>query len=232
MVQARKQPLTPRQREIFDWVRGFIRKNGMPPTVREIGGAFDIKSSTVFELLKALERKGYLRRGDLGARSLIIEGDAIRRRRSRAIPVLADVSASGEGGRVIAVPVVGTVAAGEPILAEENIVGELAVDSRLVRGASFFALEVDGDSMTGVGIRDGDTVLVRQQPLAESGDVVVAVIDGDATVKQLHIREGKVELRPKNRAHRAILVGPEDELRIAGKVVGVKRSRRSRGVGG
>lgn len=229
MAKAGRQPLTPRQRETLDWVKGFIRKNGMPPTVREIGGAFDIKSSTVFELLKALERKGYLRRGDLGARSLIVEDDAVRQRRSRAIPALRDVPATGSRGRVTAVPIVGTVAAGAPILAEENIIGELAVDASLMRGASFFALEVDGDSMTGVGIGDGDTVLVRQQPLAESGDVVVAVVDGEATVKQLHIREDKVELRPKNRAHRTIHVGPEDELRIAGKVVGVKRSRRSRG---
>ncbi|MFH1865737.1 MAG: transcriptional repressor LexA, partial [Candidatus Eisenbacteria bacterium] len=225
-----RQPLTPRQRETLEWVKGFIRKNGMPPTVREIGGAFGIKSSTVFELLKALERKDYLKRGKLGARSLIVQDEAARgQRASRAVPVLPDVSALEEGGRVIAVPIVGTVAAGAPILAEENIIGELAVDSSLVRGASFFALEVDGDSMTGVGIGDGDTVLVRQQPLAENGDVVVAVIDGEATVKQLHIREDRVELRPKNRAHRAILVGPEDELRIAGKVVGVKRSRGSRG---
>ena len=226
MARLGTTELTSRQRQIFEWVKAFIHKHAMPPTVREIGGAFGIKSSSVFDLLKTLERKDYMRRGNRGARSLIVEDRKDRRlRRSRSILVLEHVPVEErERKKFVAVPVVGAVAAGKPILAEENVIGELLVDADVVRGGRFFALEVDGDSMVGAGIQNGDTVLVRQQPLAETGDIVVAMLDGEATIKRLYFREGAVALRPENPAHQPIAVGPEDDLRIAGKVVGVKRS--------
>jgi len=224
MARAKPRFLTPRQREILDWIKAFIREHGMPPTVREIGDAFDIRSSSVFDLLKALERKGYLRRGDLGARSLVVEDhEAGRKRQRRGVRTLQRVDPDAEKS-VVAVPILGCVAAGRPILAEENVIGEIQVDADMVRGGQFFALEVQGDSMTGAGVNNGDIVLVRQQPLAENGDIVVALFEGEATVKRLHLRGGRIELRPENPEHQRIQVGPEDDLRIAGKVVGVKRS--------
>ncbi len=148
-----------------------------------------------------------------------------RLHRSRKIRVLEDVpDRERERKNLVAVPVVGAVAAGKPILAEENIIGELLVDADLVRVGRFFALEVAGDSMIGAGIRHGDTVLVRQQPLAETGDIVVAVLGGEATVKRLHLRDGAIALRPENPAYQSIMIDPENDLRIAGKVVGVQHS--------
>ncbi len=223
MARPRTTEPTPRQRQIFEWVKDFIHEHRMSPTVREIGHAFGIMSSSVFDLLKALEGKGYMRRDDRSARSLVVEDERIHR--PRGMRVLEHVR-SGDAKRknVVAIPILGTVAAGKPILAEENVIGEVLIDANVARGGRFFALEVDGDSMTGAGIQDGDTVVVRQQPLAESGDIVVAVVDGEATVKRLHLREDTVELRPENPAHQPIVVGPEDHLCIAGKVVAVKRA--------
>jgi repressor LexA len=122
---------------------------------------------------------------------------------------------------------VGEVAAGPPILAQENIVGEILVEGSILRGGRHFALEVRGDSMTCAGIDDSDLVIVRQQALADSGDIVVALIDDEATVKRLWMREGMIELRPENPRYDPIVVSPESDLRIVGKVVAV----RSKGVG-
>ncbi len=223
MARPDTKELTARQWQIFEWVKTFIREHAMPPTVREIGRAFDIESSSVFDLLKALERKGYVRRGNQGARSLIIKYG--KPPRARRIQVLEDVPTEERRRKgLIAVPVVGAVAAGKPILADENIVGELLVDADLVRTGRFFGLMVCGDSMIGADIRNGDTVLVRQQPLAETGDIVVAVLGGEATVKRLYLREGAIVLRPENPAYQPMPINPEDDLRIAGKVVGVQHS--------
>jgi repressor LexA len=125
---------------------------------------------------------------------------------------------------MVSVPIVGEVAAGQPILAEENIIGEVLVESRLARSGRFFALEINGDSMVDAGINDRDLVVVRQQPVAENGDIIVALIDDEATVKRLRIREERIELRPENLSYRAILVGPEDNLQILGKVVSTIRT--------
>ena len=121
-------------------------------------------------------------------------------------------------------PSLSSAAAGQPILAEENIIGEVLVDSRAARHGRCFALEVQGDSMIDAGIDDGDLVVVRQQPLAESGDIVVALLDQEATVKRLFIRDERIELRPENPQHRPMPIGPDDGLRILGKVVAISRS--------
>lgn len=207
MAGTRRQPLTPRQRETLDWVKGFIRKNGMPPTVREIGGAFDIKSSTVFELLKALERKGYLRRGDLGARSLIVEKGSGR----------SELRKAG-----IEVPVVGCIAAGQPIEAIEDDRGAVVVGQNMLLGRAGFALKVEGESMIDDGVLDGDYVVVRKQDTAENGDMVVALIEDEATLKRFYRERGGVRLEPANKRMKAIRVR-DGEFRIQGKVVGVVR---------
>ena len=197
--------LTQTQRETLDWIKAFIVENGMPPTVREIGRAFGIKSSSVFQRLQTLEKKGFLKRGPLGARSLEI----------------TDPRASGFC-TCSSIPLVGRIAAGAPILAVENIEGRIAVDSRLARG-QMFALRVVGDSMIEDGILDGDYVIVRQQPTAEEGEIIVALVEEEATVKRFYREEGRrIRLQPANEAMAPIIL-PEDEVVIQGKVVAVER---------
>ena len=200
----RTTDLTPRQRETLDWVKNFIREHGMPPTVREIGAAFGIKSSSVFDLLSALERKGWLRHGDLGARSLIIEG--INNARSE----------------ISEVPVVGSIAAGRPIEAIEDDRGTVAVSRDLQCGRETYALKVEGESMIDAGILDGDYVVVRQQETAEDGDIVVALIGEEATLKRFYREEEGVRLEPANKELASIHIGTGD-FRVQGKVVGVVR---------
>lgn len=205
MTRPEMLPLTIRQSEILAWVKGFIRDHGMPPTVREIGGAFDIKSSSVFDLLKALERKGQLRRGELGARSLIVEEDA----------------RSHECG-CEEVRIVGRVRAGAPIEAIEDDWGTIAVTKDLLRGRSAFALKVEGSSMVEAGILDGDYVVVRKQETADDGDIVVALIEEEATLKRFFREADGVRLEPANPAMSAIRIR-SGEFAIQGTVVSVMR---------
>jgi len=200
------EPLTARQSEVLEWVKGFIRDHGMPPTVREIGAAFGIKSSSVFELLKALERKGQLRRGDLGARSLIVRGRAQRHECACA-----------------EVRIVGRVRAGAPIEAIEDDCGTIAVKKDLLRGRTAFALKVEGDSMIEAGILDGDFVVVRKQETADDGDIVVALIENEATLKRFHREEGRIRLDPANKGRKPIYVD-SGEFRLQGIVVAVHRT--------
>lgn len=123
---------------------------------------------------------------------------------------------------VIPVPIVGEVAAGPPILAQENVIGEFLMEASVLRSGRHFALEVHGDSMICAGIDDGSLVIIRQQALAENGDIVVALIDDEATVKRLWMREEKIELRAENPEYDPIVVSPESDLRIVGKVVAVR----------
>jgi repressor LexA len=196
---------TPRQQEILDWVKAFIRDHGMPPTVREIGGAFEIKSSSVFDLLKALENKGCLRRGGLGARSLIVE--------DHDQPHECDC---------MEVRVVGRVRAGAPIDAIEIDCGTITVKRDLLRGREAFALEVNGNSMVEAGILDGDFVVVRKQTTADDGDIVVALIENEATLKRFYRDAGGVRLEPANCGMPTIHVRSGD-FAIQGTVVSVMR---------
>ena len=203
MPRKRSPSLTERQREVFDWIREFIRENKMPPTVREIGGAFGIKSSTVFGLLKALEKKGRLRRGNLGARSLILEGGR-------------------PNAGVVAVPVKGRIAAGAPIFAVQEAGETITVEERLARGRELYALRVEGESMVDAGILDGDVVIIRKQDTADDGDIAVALIGDEATLKRLYREKDRIRLEPANRKMKAIFVAP-DEIRVQGKVIAVRR---------
>jgi len=197
--------LTGIQRQTLEWIKGFIAEQGIPPTVREIGKAFGIQSSSVFQRLQALEKKGFLRRGELGARSLEV------------IDPLGSIFCT-----CASIPLVGRIAAGQPILAVENVEGRIAVDSRRVKG-SMFALEVKGDSMVEDGILDGDLVIVRQQSTAQEGDIVVALVDGEATVKRFYREgEGRIRLQPANPRMEPIVLS-EDEVVVQGKVVAVER---------
>lgn len=202
MEKPSARPLTPRQRETLAWVKAFIRENGMPPTVREIGRALEIESSSVFDLLQALERKGFIRRGDLGARSLIIEGEKRQRKTE--------------------VPVAGQIAAGAPIEAVEHIRRTLTISKDVLRGREGYALKVQGESMVGAGILDGDYIIVRKQDVADDGDIVVALIGSEATLKRFFRDKRGVRLEPANPKMRPIRVA-EGDFRIQGKVVSVMR---------
>jgi repressor LexA len=196
--------LTQRQMETLEWVKDFIREHGMPPTVREIGAAFKIKSSSVFDLLTVLERKGYLRRGDRGARSLIVDG------------------LSGARDEVTEVPLIGSIAAGRPIEAIEDDRGNVIVRKGVLRGRETFALRVEGDSMVDAGILSGDYVIVWKQESADNGDIVVALIGDEATLKRFYREKDGVRLEPANQRMFPIYVR-SGEFRILGKVIGVQR---------
>jgi repressor LexA len=200
--------LTPAQERALATIRQFSSRHGFPPTVKELGQELGIAPASAHELMSGLQRKGYLRRSPGKARSLEILQQP-----------------GPDTTQLVAVPVVGRVPAGTPLLAAENVIDELLVDSRTARGRCF-ALEVQGDSMVDADIRDGDYVIVRQQQLAESGEIVVAMLEGEATVKRLHIAGEAIELRPENRSLSPIPIGPEDDLRILGKVVGIRRRDR------
>jgi repressor LexA len=197
--------LTPAQERALATIRQFSSRHGFPPTVKELGQELEIAPASAHELMSGLQRKGYLRRSPGKARSLEILHQP-----------------GPDTTQLVAVPVVGRVPAGTPLLAAENVIDELLVDSRTARGRCF-ALEVQGDSMIDANIEDGDYVIVRQQQLAESGEIVVAMLEGEATVKRLHIAGEAIELRPENRRLSPIPIGPDDDLRILGKVVGIRR---------
>jgi len=205
MANSGESNPSPRQRETLDWIKAFIRKHGIPPTVREIGDALGIRSSSVFDLLRALERKGLLKRGDLGARSLIVKGER------------------GRSCGCEEIPVIGRIAAGTPMEPVEHNLGTIHVSRDTLRGHGGFALQVVGDSMIEESILDGDYVLIRKQDTAEDGDIVVALIDGDATLKRFFREKDGVRLEPANRNLKPIRV-QEGEFRIQGVLVGVQRN--------
>jgi repressor LexA len=203
-----EQRLTDRQREVLGFIQTFTEANGVPPTVREIGGRFHVTPRAAFDHLRALERKGYLRRR-------ITEG-----RTSRALTLVVPPPKMHE------VPILGRIAAGVPLLAEENRDGVLPLDPAWVggRGDDVFGLRVRGESMINAHIVEGDLVLVRRQDHAQPGDIVVALVDGEATVKRFARDAHAVLLRPEHPTMGPIVIREgEKDLRILGKVVGLVR---------
>jgi repressor LexA len=208
--------LTPRQREILDFITRSIQENGYPPTIREIGGHMGIRSTNgVNDHLKALERKGFLMRTDLKSRAM----RPVHMPSAPPAPAAADDS-------IIEIPVLGRVAAGEPILAVEHAEDTVRIDSFLLGGQrEVFALRVVGQSMIEDGILDQDYVFVRKMPTANRGDTVIALIEGNATCKRYYPEGDKVRLQPANEAMEPIYIHQRDfrETMILGKVVGVYR---------
>jgi len=204
--------LSGRQRKIMDFIRSWVEQHGYPPSVREIGEAVGLVSpSSVAYQLKELEKKGHLRRDP---------------NRPRAVDVRqSDFAEDDEQMRAMRptpayVPLVGRIAAGGPILAEQSIDEVFPLPRELVGEGTLFSLNVKGDSMIDAAICDGDWVVVRQQPDAENGDIVAAMIDGEATVKTFRKRDGHVLLMPANEAYDPI---PGDDATILGRVVAVLR---------
>ena len=197
--------LTTRQRSIYEFVATTIREKGFAPSIPEIGQKFEITSTRgVFDHLKALERKGYIKR--VGKRAIEIICQSGR----SALPKAKEI------------PIVGRVRAGAPVLAEENIDGFLPVASDLARGEENFALKVQGDSMIEDGILDGDLVIIKRQDTANNGDIVCALIGDEATLKRFHQKGNEITLKPANKNYDPIVVS-NGEFRILGKVTGVIR---------
>ncbi len=196
--------LTAKQQQIFDFILNALRVDGGIPTVREIASAFGYASTNAVNThLEALTRKGYINRRPGEARNIEIAPDYLLPERG--------------------VPIVGSVAAGTPIDALENLEGYLDLDSIYEPGLHF-ALRVAGDSMIEAGLWDGDYAIVRQQPRVESGEIGVAVIDGRATVKRFRwLDDGSLMLVPENENYQPFAVDPETEFSIGGKVVGMHR---------
>ncbi len=215
MAEGRME-LTSRQREIFNFIRGFIKQRGYPPSVREIGEHFDIYPRAAFDHLKALEKKGYLKR---------------RSSMSRGLEVLVFLEDRSYGellkkeGRLQSreIPILGRVAAGKPTLAVEHVEGTIPLPTEWVKGKEVFLLKVKGDSMFPYILPD-DYVVVRSQPSAENGDVVVALMGEEATVKRFFKKGRKIELKPDNERWETIQIEEgSGEAQILGKVTGVFR---------
>lgn len=197
--------ITAKQQEILEYIKDSILKKGYPPAVREICEAVQLKStSSVHSHLESLERNGFIRRDPTKPRAIeILDDDFALTRRE-----------------MVQVPIIGTVAAGQPILAQENIEDYFPIPAAILPNAQMFILRVKGDSMINAGIFNGDQVIVEQTPSAQNGDIVVALVDDSATVKRFYKEDGHYRLQPENDYMDPIIV---DELEILGKVFGLFR---------
>ncbi len=197
--------ITAKQQEILEYIKDCILKKGYPPAVREICEAVHLKStSSVHSHLETLERNGYIRRDPT---------------KPRAIEILDDEFALTRR-EMVQVPMIGTVAAGQPILAQENIEDYFPIPASLLPNAETFMLRVKGESMINIGIFEGDQVIVEQTNTARNGEIVVALVEDSATVKRFFKEKGHYRLQPENDSMEPIIV---DEVEILGKVIGLFR---------
>jgi len=199
------EALTKRQQEVLAGIRLIFAETGYPPTVRELGERLGLRSScTVQRHLEALERKGFIRRNPTKARTIEITRGP------------KPVSRSAADGGLISLPLVGTVAAGIPILAVENIEDSVALPKSFLPDGECFALKVRGDSMINAGLFDGDLAIIKRQDSADNGDIVVALLEDEATIKRLYKEHSHFRLQPENPALEPIIV---DTVTVLGKVV-------------
>ena len=200
-----KGTITDKQREILEYINSQILERGFPPAVREICEAVNLKStSSVHSHLETLEKNGYIRRDPTKPRAIEIMDDSFNLSRRE----------------VVNVPMVGTVAAGQPILAQEHIEGYFPIPAEYMPNTDCFMLKVKGESMINAGIFDGDYIMVRQQNVASNGEMIVALVDDSATVKTFYKENGHYRLQPENDSMDPIIV---DDVQILGKVCGVFR---------
>jgi len=223
-----RDSLTQRQRQVLDFISASISERGFPPTLREIGEHFGIRSTNgVNDHLKALEKKGYLTREDLKSRAMrpvdmpndVVSLDSHRSKRTGK-------SKANDDGDYLDIPILGRVAAGQPILAVENVEDKVRVDKMLIGNhREVFGLRVVGESMIEDGIFDGDYVFVKKTPSATKGDIVVAMIEEEATVKRYYPEGDKIRFQPANSTMKPIMVHRSDfrSVDLIGIVVGVYR---------
>ncbi|MBS4031275.1 MAG: transcriptional repressor LexA [Clostridiales bacterium] len=198
--------LTPRQMQILEFIRREVKNKNYPPSVREIGEAVGLSSSsTVHAHLAKLESKGYIRRDPS---------------KPRAIELLNEEIPAAFIPDIVSVPMVGHVTAGEPILAEQNIEDYFPLPKSMIHNDTVFLLRVHGDSMVKAGIVDGDFVIVRQQSTANNAEIVVAMLDGEATVKRFYKERSQIRLQPENDFYEPIY---SPDISVIGKVIGVFR---------
>ena len=209
-ISTKEVELTKRQEEILEFIKIHIEKSGFPPTILEIQQEFSFKSpNAVQEHVKAIARKGYIRRNPNKWRGLELVG--IAKKEPVAPPT-------------VLVPLIGRVAAGSPILAEENIEGMISVDRSLVhRATKLFALHVQGDSMINAGIYSGDIVVAQQQSVANNGDIIIALLSNEATVKRFYRKNKVILLQPENDKMQPIKINEKADFSILGKVVATLR---------
>ena len=215
--------LTARQREIFTYIQRRI-KEGYPPTIREIGSKFGFSEKAAHDHLNALEKKKYIGREEGKPRAISILKEADPKLQTskwlegqNANPNLAETPRD-----IIEIPIFGRVAAGTPLLASQNIEGTLPIPTRMVNNHECFALRIIGSSMVGAGILEGDFVIVRRQANADPGDIVVALVEDEATVKRFYIDGEDVRLQPENPAIEPVIFNVNDVM-ILGKVIGLHR---------
>ncbi len=219
------RPISQRQRNILSFIKQHIDSQGYPPTVREIGEAVSLSSSsTVHAHLKALEEKGMIQREAVLTRAIKLVSQGVGNGVAAGKQRVADVTrsaaqAAGAVAGVVQIPILGTVAAGRPLLAVEDIEDYFPLPSDFVGGDGFI-LRVRGDSMIEDGIHEGDYVVVRRQQSADNGDTVVAMIDSEATVKRFYREKRRIRLQPANQTMLPIYA---DSPEVLGKVVGVVR---------
>jgi repressor LexA len=203
--------LTDKQQEILDYIAEFMKNEQMAPTVYEIADRLQITTATTFAHLRALQRKGYLSRSSKARSIALLKSDPVPRNM----------------GLMINVPIIGRVSAGAPLLAEQHVEATIQFDPALlplsVRRQILFGLRVNGDSMQEMGIYDGDIVIARQTDMARNGDVVVAMVDGDTTVKNFHLAGDQIELRPANHEY-PCLAYPRQKVAIQGVIVALQRT--------
>jgi repressor LexA len=200
--------LTTEQERVVSFIQKYRQETGFPPTVREIAEALGYRSpNNVRQHLRLIEQKGFIR---------LLSGKA------RGIEIVSSATDEIEVDG-IGVPLIGSVAAGAPITATENIEGYITLDKSIFRGDDLFALRIRGDSMCGIGILNGDIVVVKKKNSAEHGEVVVVIIDGDATIKRFMKQNGKILLHAENSAYSDIELLSVNSIQIAGKLVGVIR---------
>ncbi len=196
--------LTERQQEILAFLTGFIEKNAYPPTVRETAKAFSISIKGAYDHMKALEKKGAIK---------------LQENRSRAIEIVARKEA--DDATISEIPILGNIAAGNPILAEENWTGTLRLPAEFVRAGKCFALKVQGDSMRDAGIHSGDMAVIAQGPTAENGEIVAALIEDSATLKRFFRENNRIRLQAENPDYAPIFT---QDVRILGTLKAIIRS--------
>lgn len=212
--------ISKKQKEILDYLKSEILSRGFPPSVREICEAVNLKStSSVHAHLETMEKNGYIRRDATKPRAIEILDDDFREQRLQQLLPEAEMTAP----EYVNVPVIGRVAAGEPLLAVENVTDYFPVPMNHLPNGQVFLLQVKGESMINAGILDGDYVLVRQSLSAANGDMVVALVDDSATVKTFYSEGDHIRLQPENDSMDPIIVGPDQYFQILGDVIGIMR---------
>lgn len=202
--------LTERQREVLGFIRDFISEQGYAPSLREVASHLGIRGAkNAGKHLAALEKKGFIRRSPGLSRAIELSGTAAG-------------GAGTEVSRTVSIPIAGRVRAGEPNLAVEDVLGHVALDERFFNCADAFLLQIEGESMVGAGIEDGDFVIVKPQATAANGDIVVALLYDEATVKRFFWKGSKIVLKPENPDLEPIVVAEDGpEVTIIGKVISV-----------